>query len=70
LETFTKLTHFFIQASKTKVNVSKVMNSWTKQMGYPVVTLTREDKILKATQQRFLLNPSLAPSKEFSSDYG
>ncbi|XP_064645102.1 endoplasmic reticulum aminopeptidase 1-like isoform X1 [Lineus longissimus] len=58
------------KASKTKVNVSEVMNTWTKQMGYPIVTLTRDEQVLKASQQRFLLNPSLAPSTEFSSDYG
>ncbi|XP_014663086.1 PREDICTED: aminopeptidase N-like isoform X2 [Priapulus caudatus] len=38
------------------LDVVTIMNSWTQQMGYPVVTISRQGNVLKARQQRFLLN--------------
>lgn len=37
--------------------VAKVMDTWTKQMGYPVLDLSVSDKNAKLTQKRFLLDP-------------
>ena len=37
--------------------MGKVMDTWTLQMGYPVVNVTREGSKLKLEQERFLLNP-------------
>lgn len=31
------------------------MDTWTQQMGFPLITLTREDNEIIATQERFLL---------------
>lgn len=31
------------------------METWTHQMGFPLITLTREDNEILATQERFLL---------------
>lgn len=41
-----------------KVDVKKVMDSWTVQEGYPLITITRdyETKAVRFSQQRFLLN--------------
>ena len=39
------------------VDVKTVMDTWTLQMGYPVVHLTRTGNSIFVTQQRFLLNP-------------
>ncbi|XP_059162409.1 endoplasmic reticulum aminopeptidase 1-like isoform X2 [Physella acuta] len=37
------------------LKVSVVMDTWTKQMGYPVVTVVREKGKLLLTQERFLI---------------
>ncbi|XP_064596081.1 endoplasmic reticulum aminopeptidase 2-like [Liolophura sinensis] len=48
-------------------DVKTVMDTWTRQMGYPVVTLTRTGNKIEATQERFLLyagetvNPVTSP---------
>ena len=59
-------------ALKSGVSVTDVMDTWTRQMGYPVVTvkLDRETKRITATQQRFLLNPRGTQMDEFKSPYG
>lgn len=31
------------------------MDTWTHQMGFPLITITREDNEILATQERFLL---------------
>ena len=51
------------QSSVDCINVTQVMDTWTLQMGYPVVTITRDygrsdgNLEFKAEQERFLLNP-------------
>uniref|UniRef100_A0A2S2P8T3 Aminopeptidase n=1 Tax=Schizaphis graminum TaxID=13262 RepID=A0A2S2P8T3_SCHGA len=35
-------------------SVRTVMNTWTEQVGYPVVNVRKKDKLLVLTQQRFL----------------
>ncbi len=43
--------------------MKEIMDTWTLQMGYPVVTITRDydsaESMIQfnATQERFLLNP-------------
>lgn len=49
--------------------VSEVMDTWTKQMGYPVLDLTVSGETAKLTQRRFLLDP-LANASHPSSPYG
>ena len=41
------------------LTISKMMDTWTKQMGYPVVhiTISSDGNTLSYKQQRFLQNP-------------
>lgn len=41
----------------TDLNVADFMESWTKKTGYPYVTLSREDNVWRASQQRFYIHP-------------
>lgn len=43
--------------------VADVMDTWTKQMGYPVLDLSTIDAQTKLTQQRFLLDPNANPTQ-------
>ncbi|XP_072035541.1 LOW QUALITY PROTEIN: aminopeptidase A-like [Amphiura filiformis] len=60
---------------KGHINVKTIMDTWTLQMGYPVVTLTREygrgdgNLHFKTEQQRFLLNP-LSDTRSVYGDVG
>ncbi|KAJ8385784.1 hypothetical protein AAFF_G00182280 [Aldrovandia affinis] len=49
--------------------VEEIMDTWTKQMGYPVLNLTFDGTSAKLTQQRFLLDPKADPTQP-SSPYG
>ena len=42
---------------ENKFDVGAIMDTWTLQMGFPVVKVTRlNDSAVKLTQNRFLLN--------------
>lgn len=43
--------------------MADIMDTWTKQMGYPVLTLANTDTEAKLTQTRFLLDPNADPSQ-------
>ncbi|CAL1575818.1 unnamed protein product [Knipowitschia caucasica] len=45
-------------ATVSGLPVADVMDTWTKQMGYPVVKLSVTEAATKLTQTRFLLDPS------------
>uniref|UniRef100_A0A2C9JE86 Aminopeptidase n=1 Tax=Biomphalaria glabrata TaxID=6526 RepID=A0A2C9JE86_BIOGL len=49
------------------LKVSMVMDTWTKQMGYPVVTVTREQDYLVLKQDRFLMMDNFE-NKSLKSD--
>ncbi|XP_041355968.1 endoplasmic reticulum aminopeptidase 1-like isoform X1 [Gigantopelta aegis] len=52
------------------VDVTAIMDTWTKQMGYPVVTLAKQNGQLVLTQEHFLLNSqAVDDSGEFTSPY-
>lgn len=51
-------------------DVAGLMDTWTKQMGYPVVTLKRSGNRVTVTQDRFLLYPESEIKEEFKSPYG
>ncbi|KAI4892086.1 hypothetical protein NFI96_022387 [Prochilodus magdalenae] len=51
------------QAEVSLQNVADVMDTWTKQMGYPVLKLISPNTEAKLTQQRFLLDPNADPSQ-------
>ncbi|ODN00507.1 Endoplasmic reticulum aminopeptidase 2 [Orchesella cincta] len=40
------------------MKVKTVMDTWTLQMGYPLIEVRCENNTVKATQERFLLNPA------------
>ncbi|XP_076317960.1 uncharacterized protein LOC143229476 isoform X3 [Tachypleus tridentatus] len=46
--------------SSKKLNISRIMNTWTRQMGYPYINVTRDTtdpRIFVVRQQRFLTDP-------------
>ena len=50
--------------------VKDIMDTWTLQMNYPVVTLTQSDKDnVKATQTRFLLDRNAKDPGKYESPY-
>ncbi|KAF4105637.1 glutamyl aminopeptidase [Onychostoma macrolepis] len=50
-------------ANESGVPVAEIMDTWTKQMGYPMLTLINTDAEAKLTQSRFLLDPNADPSQ-------
>lgn len=46
--------------------VAVVMDTWTKQMGYPVLSLNNTNAEAKLTQKRFLLDPNADPTQPSS----
>lgn len=51
------------------VNVSDLMDYWTLQMGFPLVTFNRTGQKLVITQEHFLINPKGKPSEESPFNY-
>lgn len=45
-------------------DVEKVMNIWTKNIGYPVVTVTENDKSIHVKQNRFLRTGDVKPEED------
>jgi aminopeptidase N len=46
-----------LQVVRKDVNITRVMDTWTRQMGYPVVTATREPNgTITLKQERFLFD--------------
>ena len=44
------------------VDLSDIMNSWTRQMGYPLITIERVDaNNIKISQKLFQLDPLSSP---------
>ncbi|CAH1789477.1 unnamed protein product [Owenia fusiformis] len=52
------------------IDVGEVMNTWVEQMGYPVVTITRDGSIANVKQQHFLIDPTQEPSPKYPSAFG
>lgn len=42
-----------LQLFSSRVNIPRVMDTWTRQMGYPVLTVTQAADTITVTQQRF-----------------
>jgi aminopeptidase N len=58
-----------LQQVQKDVNITRVMDTWTRQMGYPVVTATRgSNGTITLQQTRFLSDPDAAATD--SSPYG
>ncbi|XP_052246472.1 endoplasmic reticulum aminopeptidase 1-like isoform X2 [Dreissena polymorpha] len=56
--------------AKLNTNVTRLMNTWTGQTGYPVVKVTRSRDKMTLTQSRFLLNTSPNAQNGTPSPYG
>ena len=41
-----------------QINISAIMDTWTRQMGFPVVNVTKHKFTYILTQKRFLGNPN------------
>ncbi|XP_053291413.1 glutamyl aminopeptidase [Pleuronectes platessa] len=50
-------------ANVSKLPVAEVMDTWTNQMGYPVLNLSVTEANTKLSQERFLLDPNAEPSQ-------
>ncbi|XP_070558802.1 uncharacterized protein [Ptychodera flava] len=50
---------------KKDTNVTQVMDTWTLQMGYPIVTVTRDGNVIHADQERFLMDPNETPNNNY-----
>ena len=59
------------KADNKTANVAAIMDTWILQMGYPVVTVTRnlDAGTAQVTQARFLLDPGQKPSTIYTSPY-
>lgn len=60
-ESYTLKAFISIHQAKKTMNISDIMNTWTLQMGFPVVTVYKNGTV---TQNRFLLDPNPDYSKE------
>nr|XP_042907730.1 uncharacterized protein LOC107439767 isoform X3 [Parasteatoda tepidariorum] len=57
----------FSAASKEKVDIGSIMDTWTKQMNYPYITVKRSaDHHITLQQNRFLLDPLHRQSSPFN----
>ncbi|XP_043274166.1 glutamyl aminopeptidase-like [Venturia canescens] len=57
------------KAVTNKINVTAIMDTWTRQMGYPVVKVVRNGLNYTLTQKRFLADPE-AEYDPAESNYG
>lgn len=53
----------------SKINVTDIMNTWTRQKGFPVINVRKYENSFILTQKRFLADPE-AKSDPSESDYG
>ncbi|XP_017320538.2 glutamyl aminopeptidase [Ictalurus punctatus] len=54
------------QSEVSGLPVAEIMDTWTKQMGYPVLSLNDINTDAKLTQKRFLLDPNADPTQPSS----
>lgn len=60
-----------VEAVVTDLDIKKLMLTWTEQMGYPVLNVSKvADGSFKVTQQRFLSNPASYEEAPSDSAYG
>uniref|UniRef100_T1JIK8 Aminopeptidase n=1 Tax=Strigamia maritima TaxID=126957 RepID=T1JIK8_STRMM len=55
-----------MSSENPSINVTKVMDTWTKQMGYPVVYVEKQGNKFIANQTRFLEDITLTPDESES----
>ncbi|EDW42337.1 glutamyl aminopeptidase [Drosophila sechellia] len=60
-----------VEAVVTDLDIKKLMLTWTEQMGYPVLNVSKvADGSFRVTQQRFLSNPASYEEAPSDSTYG
>ncbi|XP_033306357.1 endoplasmic reticulum aminopeptidase 2-like isoform X2 [Bombus bifarius] len=47
----------FTKHTNNTFDVKAIMDTWTQQMGFPLITITRNGNTITATQKRFLISP-------------
>lgn len=60
------------KVSGKSLDISKIMDTWTRQMGYPVLSVKKSDvgsNKLEVRQKRFLLDPSAVSAKDSPYNY-
>jgi hypothetical protein len=45
-----------------------IMDTWTRQMGFPLITISREGNTITATQKRFILTVNVSSETEQSNN--
>lgn len=58
------------ESSSQKIDVKAVMDTWTLQMGYPVISISRQGSRVTLSQSRYLSFPHSVIKEEFQSPYG
>ncbi|XP_017777374.1 PREDICTED: endoplasmic reticulum aminopeptidase 1-like isoform X2 [Nicrophorus vespilloides] len=69
-----ELWNVFSRNTNQSLEVKTIMDTWTNQMGFPLITITREENEVYASQERFLLttegmNSSIRSSPKSKYDY-
>lgn len=63
-------TAYETETGNNDINVKRVMDTWTRQMGFPVVNITRDSTGLHLEQSWFLVDPNANKSAAlYGSDY-
>ncbi|XP_034934973.1 glutamyl aminopeptidase isoform X2 [Chelonus insularis] len=57
------------QSIKSNINITAIMDTWTRQMGLPVVSVEKNEMTYILKQKRFLIDPE-AKFNPTESDYG
>lgn len=62
--------HFQTEAAEKSLNISAVMETWTQQMGYPVISMmTNKNGGYKLVQERFLLHTDSTMKEKYTSPF-
>ncbi|CAG7629470.1 unnamed protein product [Allacma fusca] len=57
------------KSTNDTIEVKKIMETWTQQMGFPLVRIRLENRTLKAVQEKFLLNPAENDTVEYHESH-
>lgn len=62
----TKDLWYHMQHHAEGYNVASFMDTWTCQMGYPLITVSRTDEMVTFKQERYLADPNVTYDKNES----
>lgn len=60
---------FHLENKTDEKNLASIVNTWIRQKGLPVVTVTRDGNNFKLTQKRFLIDPESESTETEVSEY-